>query len=58
LLPLDSRFHSSSHPHRTSTFQRIRRSNSGGWNILFACLLTFRCGSLLLPVRLWHARSV
>jgi hypothetical protein len=27
LLPLSSRFHSSSYPHRTSTFPRIRRSN-------------------------------
>src|SRR5882672_4831302 len=26
-LPFSSRFHSSSYPHRTSTFQRIRRSS-------------------------------
>src|SRR5216683_6328331 len=39
LLPLSSRFHSSSPPHRTSTFQRIRRSNSG-------CILHFRIHTL------------
>ena len=27
MLSLNSRFHSSSHPHRASTFQRTRRSN-------------------------------
>ena len=48
-LSFGSGFPTSSSPHRTSTFQRIRRSNSGYFRI-FAYLLPYVSGSLLLPV--------
>ena len=42
MLPLSSGIPPSSHPHRTSTFQRIRRSNSG-------CLSIFAPRSYWIP---------
>jgi hypothetical protein len=41
LLSFGSGFPTSSSPHRTSTFQRIRRSNSGSFRI-FAPLIALR----------------